>query len=60
MNNQEKKSLKCIHCNKPLRKFRTSNDWDGRTLHKQCYKDRKRFLNYDEILKKFDDIIKLY
>lgn len=55
----EKSGEKCLHCDKPLRKFRTSIDWDHRTLHKKCYEDRKRYLDFNRILK-FDHIIKLY
>lgn len=54
-----KSGLKCLHCNKPLRKYRSSIDWDNRTLHKKCYEDRKRFLDCNRILK-FDNVIRLY
>ena len=31
-------TVKCSHCGKGLRAFKTKNDWSQRKLHKECWK----------------------
>ena len=39
--------IKCLECNKSIKKFTITNDWNSRKYHKICYekKQEQDFLN---------------
>ena len=55
MNNPTKHNVECKWCKKHLRKFTKINDWNRRSLHKKCYREIYKQVNYynNKDLKKF-------
>ena len=42
---------KCDHCGKALRNFRGKRDWEGRKMHRTCWKTVNLLLEIKEMVK---------